>query len=57
MADKKANKQGESHHGGPSVASQPKGTGEDNDTQRDEPTEQQLQQDAQDAPTIHPNRH
>jgi len=56
MADKKANKQGESHQGGPNVASQPKGTGEDNDTARTEQDEKRLRDEAQDAPHTHPNR-
>jgi hypothetical protein len=56
MADHKSNKQGESHQGGPNVAQQAKGTGEDNDTERDEKTEKRLQEDAQDAPVTHPNR-
>ena len=57
MADHKANKQGESHQGGPNVAKQAAGTGEDNDAERDEKTEKRLQEDAQDAPVTHPNRH
>jgi hypothetical protein len=56
MADHKSSKQGESHQGGPNVAKQAAGTGEDNDVQRDEQTEKRLQQDALDAPVTHPNR-
>ncbi len=56
MADHKSGKQGESHQGGPSVAQQGAGTGESNDTQRDEKTEKRLKEDAQDAPVTHPNR-
>jgi len=56
MADHKSGKQGESHQGGPGVAQQGAGTGENNDTQRDEQTEKRLQEDAKDAPVTHPNR-
>ena len=57
MADHKSNKQGESHQGGPNVAQQAAGTGEDNDKGRDEQTEKRLQEAAQDAPVTQPNRH
>jgi hypothetical protein len=56
MADHKSSKQGESHQGGPNVAKQAAGTGESNDTERDEKTDKRLQEDAQDAPVTHPNR-
>jgi len=56
MADHKSNKQGESHQGGPNVAQQAAGTGEDNDVQRDEKTDKRLREEAQDAPHTHPNR-
>jgi hypothetical protein len=56
MADHKANKQGESHQGGPNVAKQAAGTGEDNDKGRDEQAEKRLREEAQDAPHTHPNR-
>ncbi len=57
MADHKDSKQGESHQGGPNVAKQAAGTGEDNDVQRDEKTEKRLQDDAQDAPVTQRNPH
>lgn len=56
MADKHSGKQGESHQGGPNVASQPAGTGEDNDKQRTEADDKRLRDEAQDAPHTHPNR-
>ena len=56
MADHKDSKQGESHQGGPSVTSQPKGTGEDNAPERTEKDEKRLRDEAQDAPHTHPNR-
>ena len=56
MADQKANKQGESHQGGPNVASKPAGTGEDNSPERTEQEEKRLRDEAQDAPHTHPNR-
>ena len=56
MADQKANKQGESHQGGPNVAKQAAGTGEDNDAQRTEQEDKRLRDEAQDAPHTHPNR-
>jgi hypothetical protein len=56
MADHKSSKQGESHQGGPNVAKQAAGTGEDNDKGRDEQTEKRLREEAQDAPHTHPNR-
>jgi len=56
MADHKSDKQGESHQGGPNVAQQAAGTGEDNDVQRDEKTDKRLREEAQDAPHTHPNR-
>jgi len=57
MADKHSGKQGESHQGGPNVAKQAAGTGEDNDKGRDEQAEKRLREEAQDAPVTHPNRH
>jgi len=56
MADHKSSKQGESHQGGPNVAKQAAGTGEDNDKGRDEQAEKRLREEAQDAPHTHPNR-
>ena len=56
MADKHSGKQGESHQGGPNVAKQATGTGEDNDKGRDEQAEKRLRDEAQDAPHTHPNR-
>lgn len=50
------NQQSSENHGSPTQSEQPKGTGDLPVNDRDNQTEDRLEQEAQDAPQRHPNR-